>query len=318
MNYSIFRAPWLSFYSKAFYRDTAFEGKGFGFLYLLALVFVSTLLSAASASWHLNMLIDGPELYTIVKDLPDMKISEGKMTINKASPYKMSFRNILSKEEKLVIFDMDRKNSPANDSSAVADKTSSDSVKIDKSSYADDTESDQEETSSDSPTTKDPPDALDVPKSSDTQKTQKISDEDSSLIITGEGVFVEGQENMLPWSMITFGNDLDLPAAKFKDFCRPLSGWLFVISLLFVPLFWIGHIFLVLIYGACGLAMDQNKLGYKCAVRMASAAITPSVVLTSLLYVFYCKPELWEILTVPISLAYLFFAYSAAGKKDHN
>lgn len=248
MRYSIFKAPLLSFYSKDFYNATAREGKGFGWLYLFVVVLVSSILGSASACWHFNMLVDSPAVDEIVKQLPDMSIKGGRLSINKASPYKMPFRNAISKEEKLIVFDTSANAKPS---------------------------------------------------------------EEASLVLGSEGVLIEGQEGALPWSMITMGNDFELPAAKFKDFWKSLSLWFFIACVALTPLAWLGHVLLSLLYGAAGLFMDGHKLGYKTAIRMASTAMTPSIVITTLFYVLYCKPELWEVITIPISLGYLFFAYNS-------
>ncbi len=249
MQYSIFKAPLFAFYSRDFYRQTARQGKGSGLLYLFVLVLVSNILSTASGSLHLISSLDNsPEFNEIVAKMPDISIKEGKLSINKESPYELKFKNPQSGKEVLIVFDTSGK----------------------KQNY-----------------------------------------EEAKAVLSQEGIVFEGQESVIPWSMPTSGKDFELPASKIKDSLKSISLLIFFLGLAFTPLFYLGHILLALLYGLTGLVMDRNKLGFKTSLRMASVAMTPSVVLTTLFYVFYCKPEIWELLTVPLTLGYLFFAFNS-------
>ncbi|MBX9689788.1 MAG: DUF1189 domain-containing protein [Candidatus Obscuribacterales bacterium] len=246
--YSIFKAPLLSFFSKDFYSDTALKAKGLGFLYLFVLIFVCQTLSTASGCVHFYMNIESKELNDIVQRLPAMEIKRGKLSIDKESPYKLQFENILSKEKRVIVFDT---------------------------------------------------------------SGQKSTEEDADVLFTQDGIKFQGDSEAIPWTSATFGNDFSLNSANFKGLLGSIAVWLFVIGVVLSPLSWLGHALLAAIYGLAGLAMDRKKLGYKTAVRMAIVALTPSIVLSTIFHVLYCMPELWGLITVPVTLGYLFFGYSS-------
>lgn len=251
MQYSIFKAPFYSFFSKEFYVKTAREGKGTGFLYLFVVVLVGVILSTASGSWHLNESLNNPELDEIIKQLPDLSIKSGVMSINKPSPYRVPFHHLVTKEKKLLIFDT---------------------------------------------------------------SGQITTTDEASALFTEKGFLMEGQKETLPWS--TLGRDVEFKALELKSFFKTVSLWFFLFGVLLTPIAWFWHVVLALVYGAVGMIMDRQKLGFKTALRMASVAMTPTIVLTTLFYLFFCKPELWELITVPVSLGYLFFGYSAVSNSS--
>ncbi len=243
MEYSIFRAPLFSFYSKQFYKDTALKGKGFGFLYLFVCLLVCNTLSVASGYFHIVESIKSADSVEIYKQLPDMKWRNGQFSFNKPSPYKVQFKNILTKESKLIVFD----------TGASAGEMG-----------------------------------------------------DADLLVGEKDFRVVSNNKPIPW----FLNDFDMPAAKLKDFLLQVALYFLIGGILLVPLVFFGHIMIALIYSIVALVMDSTKLGFKTAMRMSIVAMTPCMVLSTLFYLFFCMPELWGLLTVPITIAYLVFAYN--------
>ena len=249
MQYSIFKAPLYSFFSAQFYKDTAFQGKGKGFVYLLLIVFVSNLVSAVSGYIQWGLAINSSEIKGIVNQIPDLSVKNGKMSFNKPSPYTIQFVNLTKNEPVVLIFDSSGK------------------------------------------------------------KTKEM--EDAAAVFTEDGI-VMGDAEPVPWN--SFGENWDLPLTRVQQFLKAeLPLYLFVGSaFVFFPLCWVSHILLAMIYALVGLVMDRNKLGYETALRMACVAMTPTIILTGLLTLIW-KPPFWELLTMPISLGYLFFGYNSVG-----
>lgn len=84
--FKIWQAPVLGFFSTQFYRDLAANGKGVGFLYLLALLSLSCLIGPVKQFLDLNdfMSRDGAAL---IEQFPAVKIENGKLSIDKPSPH---------------------------------------------------------------------------------------------------------------------------------------------------------------------------------------------------------------------------------------
>ncbi len=244
MEYSIFRAPLYAFYSKQFYRDTALKGKGFGFLYLFVLLVICNTVSVASGYFHIVESINSAESVAIYEKMPDMKLKDGRFSINKPSPCKVQFKNILTKEPKLIVFD-----------------TSSNAGEMG----------------------------------------------DADLLLTEQGFRFVSNDKPIPWFQ---GFDFDLPAGNLQGFLQDVALKLLIFGLLIVPLVFLGHIILALIYSVVAMIVDSQKLGFKTAIRMSIVAMTPSIVLTALFYLFFCKPEAWELITVPVCITYIVLGYN--------
>ncbi|MBY0551022.1 MAG: DUF1189 domain-containing protein [Candidatus Obscuribacterales bacterium] len=84
--FKIWQAPVLGFFSTQFYRDLAANGKGVGFLYLLALLSLSCLIGPVRQFFDLSefMKRDGSAL---IEQFPAIKIENGKLSIDRPSPY---------------------------------------------------------------------------------------------------------------------------------------------------------------------------------------------------------------------------------------
>jgi hypothetical protein len=252
MQYSIFRSPIYSFFSRDFYVGTARTGRGTGFLYLFMILLISYPLSVAGGYFHFVALLDSPQVNEIMAKLPDLTVRQGTLSINKTCPYKMEFKNASTGQDTLIVFDTSGK----------------------------------------------------------TTSTQ-----DARALITDKGILFEGDSEIIPWSRIS--SNFDFPASRLKDSLKSVVMGIAAGALLLLPLVWGGHVLLALIYGAVGLVMDRNKMGFRTALRLSCLAMTPSIVLTTLFYVLFGKPDmvmillLWELITVPLSLGYLLFGYNS-------
>lgn len=91
--FRIWQAPVLGFFSTQFYRDLAANGKGVGFLYLLALLSLSCLIVPVRQFLDLSefMKRDGAAL---VEQFPAVKIENGKLSIDRPPPYYISSGDI--------------------------------------------------------------------------------------------------------------------------------------------------------------------------------------------------------------------------------
>lgn len=252
MQYSIFKAPSMSFFSKDFYRATAQEGKGTGLLYLLVIVFISNFISAAAGSLQMYMSLQSAQVKGIIGQIPDLSFRDSKMSFNKPNPYDMTFTNPNSQEKIHIIFD--------------------------------------------------------------TSGQSNRAAEDAAAVLTADGIIFESQDKMTPWRQVLFGNEnFDLPNTKMQEFLQGLPIFFFVTTaFVFAPIVYLLHIFLVLFYSLIGLIMDRKALGFKAAMRMVCVAMTPSILLTALCYIVF-MPPFWPILTIPITLGYLFFGYNSLG-----
>jgi hypothetical protein len=254
MKYSILQAPFFAFFSREFYANVARQGRGSGFLYLFLLLVICYPLSLLSGYLHFVAGLESKDVSELVEKLPDLSVRQGVLTINKASPYRMVFKNVTTGENTIIVFDTSGK--------------------------------------TDSPG-------------------------DAKALVTGKGIMFNTENKIVPWSSIA--SDFDFPASKFKESLKSVALGVGLAGLLLLPLVWCGHVLLALIYGVVGLCADRNKLGYVTALRMAVVAMTPAIVLTTLFYVLFGTPEMfffllvWELATIPITMGYLIFGYSALG-----
>ncbi len=84
--FTIFHAPFFSFFSKDLYRDAAFNWKGTGFAYLLLLLAVCWIPIIAHLNSAMTEFLDG-ETTEFIKQIPDVTISGGEASINAPEPY---------------------------------------------------------------------------------------------------------------------------------------------------------------------------------------------------------------------------------------
>lgn len=91
-----------------------------------------------------------------------------------------------------------------------------------------------------------------------------------------------------------------------KDLSLKISGIGFVLG---VPVFF-GHLFLALVYAGIGMIIN-SKAGFETALRMAISAMTPGVLLSSLLAVCWVNFPGQGLLTIPLTVGLLVYGYRA-------
>ncbi len=86
--YTIFQAPVLAFYSRAFYREAARLWRGTGFLYLFALLAVCWIPVVGSIHSRLEAFAER-ELPVYLPQIPDMKIENGVLSVDAEQPHEI-------------------------------------------------------------------------------------------------------------------------------------------------------------------------------------------------------------------------------------
>ncbi|MDA8104571.1 MAG: DUF1189 domain-containing protein [Nitrospiraceae bacterium] len=103
--FTIIHPLYMSFFSKALYRDVGRNWKGHGFVYLFALVAFCmipfVLITQSAISDFLNN-----EAPKIIRQMPDVTINKGKLSIDRPEPY---FVRDEKTGEPLILFDADDK-----------------------------------------------------------------------------------------------------------------------------------------------------------------------------------------------------------------
>lgn len=84
-SYKIWQAPVFAFFSTQFYRELAREGKGVGFVYMLALLAFSCSISPIKelADFQMRLSQKGRE---IIEQIPSISINSGALSIDRESP----------------------------------------------------------------------------------------------------------------------------------------------------------------------------------------------------------------------------------------
>ncbi len=149
----------------------------------------------------------------------------------------------------------------------------------------------------------------------DTTGQTKSVPESASALLTAESIQFSSQDETITWASLLSGTSVDLVTATFKPMLQQMAQMILLIGIVpYALLAWFFHVLLVLFYAIVGMVMDPRKLGYKTAVRMSTVAITPTIVLSAVFYLLFAMPVLWPIITIPISLGYLFYGYSSLNK----
>jgi len=99
-NYSLLKAIPFSFFSKDLYRDVGMNWRGIGFLYLLTLLFLTSLptfliweIKAIRVSAGEDIIDKSPELNDIINQLPNITVRNGNIFIDKPEPYYLKDKN---------------------------------------------------------------------------------------------------------------------------------------------------------------------------------------------------------------------------------
>jgi hypothetical protein len=85
--YSPVRAPLMAWFSGALYRDVARNWTGVSFQYLFVLVAISWLVTMALLWTRMAQLVDRPDAQAVIRQIPAISITSGRLSIDKPSPY---------------------------------------------------------------------------------------------------------------------------------------------------------------------------------------------------------------------------------------
>lgn len=119
----------------------------------------------------------------------------------------------------------------------------------------------------------------------------------------------EDETQAFPWKSL--GNSFHATPSDVKSAMKTFGVFLFGASWVCGIFIFVGHILAALIYGLIGLIMDRNKLGYGTCLRVATLAMTPAVVLSSLWSILGIQIPAWTLITIPLSLGYLYFGLAS-------
>jgi hypothetical protein len=87
--FSFFQAPILAFFSGDLYRDVAANWKGSGALYIFLLSSGAWVVSCLAMCYPLTQMVGNKDLTAFLTQFPKMVIQEGKLSIDKPSPFEI-------------------------------------------------------------------------------------------------------------------------------------------------------------------------------------------------------------------------------------
>lgn len=98
--FPFYKALYLSFFSRALYRDVIENWKGLGYLYLLLLVTIVSVLTTIIGNIYLVNWLSSEECKKLIDQVPYITIKDGKLSIDRPLPY-----NITTDEGIFITFD---------------------------------------------------------------------------------------------------------------------------------------------------------------------------------------------------------------------
>ncbi len=314
--FSGWQALFLSFCSPALYRDVARSWTGLGFLYLLAVISITSLFVSIQINNWVAQVID-QNVSPICEQMPKLSIDNGKATIDKTCPYKVT-----DPKTGRVIITFDTRDSEAvteNLSEGAIVVTSSKLIMVTpKGSHAYNNKN--------------------ITKDADATKTEAFDSEPKAKTAgTGTRRILSGavKPSTATFSDPNMSNSSDAREINTKDVNVDFSTvphfsldrsslsdlaqfykrwtWLFAFGLL-MPMYFIFCLIQVLIYGLFGMAMSRmvkSELSYAALVRLSVVALTPVLLIDCALKVRGIFFSSWGPVALLITLAYLFFAVKA-------
>lgn len=114
--YTIFHPYLFSFFSADLYRDIAQRWRGLNSMYLLLLLALCWLVTMITLHWQFAVFIT-QEAPKIAEQIPNIKVENGKLSIDKPSPYVIKSPDT---GETLVVFDMNGQFESLNDANTLA------------------------------------------------------------------------------------------------------------------------------------------------------------------------------------------------------
>lgn len=132
----------------------------------------------------------------------------------------------------------------------------------------------------------------------------------AKILVTQDFAIMEkssGMEETLPWSK--FKADFNFEKSMLNDILAKVPSVCTGIFWICGFVVWIGHLLLALMYGVAGLIMDSKKLGYAAMVRLAAFAMTPSILISTLLFLtgLDSKISFFGMVSVLITLGFMYF-----------
>lgn len=159
-----------------------------------------------------------------------------------------------------------------------------------------------------------------------TGKMKSLADSNSEVLVTSENIIMKDsleEEKVVPLSSLSEQGIPDTKIDKEKlSQARGAVDQLVVTvmaGLAAASLF--GHFLLSLIYGGLGCIMSsltEANLGYGACVRVAVIAMTPGIIISTILSLLNLWPVLfiWGLISVPVTLGYIYFGCASAAKPD--
>lgn len=294
--FSGWQALFLSFSSPALYRDVARNWTGLGFLYLLAVLSITTLVVSVQINKWVSDAID-QNISPICDQMPKLSIENSTAAIDKPCPYK-----ITDPKTGRVIVTFDTRNSePASDALAesTAVVTSSQLVLVTPTAAP---AGDKSNEKNGLPAT--------LNYALENTKDEKSKARLMQLYKEHPEAFT-AQSLVFPFtSLPSFSLDqtgLHALAQFYKQWT-----WLLVFAMS-MPVYFVFSVIVVLIEGLVGMAMSRmlnTELSYGALVRLSVVALTPVILLNRVLRVRASSISFWWQLAglTALALAYLFFA----------
>jgi Protein of unknown function (DUF1189) len=277
--YAVWQAPFYSFWSKSFYIDVAKNWHGLGYLYLLVLLCFTWLFMSIKTEIDFSYHADH-FLKPLIQQLPAITINKGTLSINRPSPY--TIKN--SDGEAIITFDTGEK--PMTPEHAPAIFLVTKKTIVFKGSQLDKQIIEQ---------SKDPALAARYNKN-------PARDQDMDLFSTIDQAVIDQ-------------NTVNQVVDRFKN---SVAFLLFIIAL---PLGFVLCVLQSLIYGLFAMAIasaNQINLTYGTAVRLSTIALTPVLLIDSLLHMRNLvsllggvNSLLWSLVALSITMGYIIFAIRA-------
>jgi hypothetical protein len=275
--FSFFQAPILAFFSGDLYRDVAANWKGSGALYIFLLSSGAWVVGCLAYFSPLVDMVNNKDLNAFLAQFPKMTLKEGKLAIDKKSPFAIKDPN---SGTVMMLLAPDRTNTDMTETDPPFVMTQLGIIQRDDEKYQN-----ASETTGNSSAV--PGKYLSLP-TGETFTFDKISPLVPLFEMDGPGIVAS-----LHQAVIIF------PIAVLA------LGWPFV---------FMGHLIQILIYGGIAMLIAnamQKKVEFEEGMRLAAIAITPAVMLSAIAAIAnvlmknYAQPNPLPLLSIPLALIYL-------------
>ncbi|MCY3024615.1 MAG: DUF1189 family protein [Planctomycetota bacterium] len=162
------------------------------------------------------------------------------------------------------------------------------------------------------PTTKQPIIIIDT-----TGQYTSLNDTPAKLLVTATSFTTRddfGKVQTVPLSLFP---DFNLDEATMKHWLEVVRKWAAIVVVgVGFPCSVIYRMIQALIYGAIGILFAQSmksNLPYSALVRLSVIAVTPVLIVDTVLWMVWWQPRMWPLLCLIIAMCYLYFGVKAAG-----